>query len=381
MFEPSYIEISRSALVNNLRFLRRRVGPRVRISSVVKGNAYGHGIEEFVPILCESGIDHFSVFSASEAERVRRACGHDIMIMGEVEGDALEWAIANDISFFVFDFDRLHQAIHYARKLNKRARAHIEIETGMNRTGFEYEALDKVAKILKDQPESIEFSGLCTHYAGAESMANYLRIQHQMRRFRDGLKFFEQTGLDPEICHTSCSAATMMFPRNRYDLVRIGIMQYGYWPSPETFVKYVVNKKDQRDPLKRVISWKSKVMAVKNVKPGEFIGYGQSYLARDNMRTAVVPVGYAHGYTRALSNQGRMLIAGKRVGVVGMINMNMLLVDITEVPEARVGDEVVLIGHQGDMEITVASFGELSNQLNYELLTRLPHNLPRIITE
>jgi alanine racemase len=158
-------------------------------------------------------------------------------------------------------------------------------------------------------------------------------------------------------------------------------MQYGFWPSPETFVKYAVNKKDQRDPLKRVISWKSKVMAVKNVKPGEFIGYGQSYLARDNMRTAVVPVGYAHGYTRELSNQGRMLIAGKRVGVVGMINMNMLLVDITEVPEARVGDEVVLIGHQGDMEITVASFGELSNQLNYELLTRLPHNLPRIITE
>lgn len=383
MFEPSYIELSQKALLNNLRFLRKRVGPDIRISSVVKGNAYGHGIETFVPMLCEAGVDHFSVFSASEAERVRKACscGHDIMIMGEVDGDALNWAISEDIEFFVFDKHRLEQAVVIAQRKNRKARVHIELETGMNRTGFEKSELEWVADMLRKHPEHLHFRGLCTHYAGAESIANYLRIQRQMKRYREGLVFFKSQGLIPDIRHTCCSAAMMMFPRNRYDMVRVGIMQYGFWPSPETFVKYVMGRTNRKDPLKRVISWKSHVMAIKDVSPGEFIGYGQSYQARENMRTAVVPVGYSHGYTRELSNQGRMLIRGCRVGVVGIVNMNMLLVDITEVPEVQIGDEVVLIGYQGDMEITVASFGELTNQLNYELLTRLPHHLPRKQTD
>ncbi|TVR39165.1 MAG: alanine racemase [Cryomorphaceae bacterium] len=383
MFEPSYIELSQKALLNNLRFLRKRVGPDVRISSVVKGNAYGHGIESFVPMLCAAGVDHFSVFSASEAERVRQACScrHDIMIMGEVDGEALDWAISEDIEFFVFDKHRLERAIEIAQNQNRCARIHIELETGMNRTGFEKSELEWVADMLRKHSEHLHFRGLCTHYAGAESIANYLRIQRQMKRYREGLIFFKSQGLIPDIKHTCCSAAMMMFPRNRYDMVRVGIMQYGFWPSAEIFVKYVMGRKNRQDPLKRVISWKSHVMAIKDVSPGEFIGYGQSYQARENMRTAVIPVGYSHGYTRELSNQGRLLIRGCRVGVVGIVNMNMLLVDITEVPDAEVGDEAVLIGYQGDMEITVASFGELTNQLNYELLTRLPHHLPRKPTE
>ncbi len=383
MFEPSYIELSRSALLNNLRFLRKRIGSHVKLSCVVKGNAYGHGIETFVPMLCEAGVGHFSVFSASEAERVRKACscGHDIMIMGEVDGDALEWAISEGIEFFVFDKHRLEQALDIAQRKNRKALIHIELETGMNRTGFEKSELDWVAEKLEEHPEHIHFRGLCTHYAGAESIANYLRVQRQMRRYREGLNYFESRGLSPEVRHTCCSAAMMMFPRNRYDLVRVGIMQYGFWPSAETFVKYVMGRKNRKDPLKRVISWKSHVMSIKEVSPGEFIGYGQSYQARENMRTAVIPVGYSHGYSRELSNQGRVLIRGQRVGVVGIVNMNMLLVDITEIPETEVGDEVVLIGYQGDMEITVASFGELTNQLNYELLTRLPHHLPRKQTD
>jgi len=381
MFEAAHIELSKSALKANLKFLRKRVGPKVRISSVVKGNAYGHGIEEFVPLACAEGIDHYSVFSASEAERVKKACEcpHDIMIMGEVEGAALEWAINEGVEFFVFDQGRMEEALKISKRIGKTAQMHIELETGMNRTGFEVNELDRVVKMLKDNPKHIHFKGLCTHYAGAESIANYVRVQKQIKNYKKGLEFFAFHGLKPEVWHTSCSAATMMYPKSRYDLVRIGIMQFGFWPSPETFIQFVMNRTSKKDPLRRLISWKSKVMAIKEVQPGEFIGYGQSFLARENMRTAVVPIGYSHGYSRDLSNQGRMLIGGHRVGVVGIVNMNMLVVDVSEVPDVKVGDEVVLIGKQGEMEITVSSFGELTNQLNYELLTRLPRNIPRKI--
>lgn len=383
MFDVTHIELSRSALEHNLKFLNRRVGKDVRISSVVKGNAYGHGIEAFVPMACAAGVDHYSVFSATEAERVKKSClqARDIMIMGAVSGEALEWAIAKGIEFYVFDALRLEEAIRYSKKLNIPALVHIELETGMNRTGFELKELEVVSKLIQQHPQNIIFKGLCTHYAGAESIANYLRIQRQIRKFKAGTKQMADLGLKPEIRHTSCSAAMMMYPKSRYDLVRLGIMQYGFWPSPETFIQYAMNRKSKEDPLKRVISWKSKVMATKEVQSGEFIGYGQSFLARENMRTAVVPVGYGNGYSRDLSNLGRVLIGGKRVAIVGLVNMNMLVADISEVPEAKVGDEVVLIGKQGDMELTVASFGELTHQVNYELLTRLPERIPRKIVD
>lgn len=383
MFEESHITLSRSAVAHNIQFLRRKVGKKVRISSVVKGNAYGHGIEQFVPLASEAGIDHFAAFSATEAERVQKVCPapHDLMIMGAVSGDALEWAIAKGIEFFVFDVERLTSAIEISKKLNLPAKVHIELETGMNRTGFSFQELGAVSELLAENQRFLKFKGLCTHYAGAESIANYLRIQRQIRRFKAGRHYFEQQELLPEICHTSCSAAMMMYPKHRYDLTRIGIMQYGFWPSPETFIHYVADRKSKEDPLKRVISWKSKVMATKDVCTGEFIGYGQSHLARENMRTAIVPVGYGNGYSRDLSNQGRVLIGGKRVAVVGMVNMNMLVADITEVPDVKPGDEVVLIGRQGEMEISVDSFSELSHQINYELLTRLPESIPRKIVE
>ena len=382
MIDTSHIELSRSALEHNIAFLRSRVGPDVRISSVVKGNAYGHGIEEFVPLVCEAGIDHFSVFSAKEALRVRSACNgsHELMIMGEVSGDSLEWAIKENVEFFVFDMVRLKEALEWSVKLKKPAKVHIELETGMHRTGFEDKDLPKVIEMLQNNPENFVFKGLCTHYAGAESIANYLRIQQQNKNFKKCVKRFSSQGLKPEMLHTSCSAGVMMFPKYHYDMVRIGIMQYGFWPSPETFVEYAKHKKDKTDPLKRVISWKSKVMTVKEVDTGEFIGYGQSFLAHQNMRTAVVPVGYGHGYSRDLSNQGRILVKGNRVAVIGLVNMNMLVADISELPDVEVGDEVVLIGVQGDMELTVSSFSELSNQVNYELLTRLPRSIPRKIT-
>lgn len=219
--------------------------------------------------------------------------------------------------------------------------------------------------------------GLCTHYAGAESIANHVRVQKQLRKFNQIYKWLINHGIVPEIRHTACSAAAVTYPRTRMDMVRIGILQYGYWPTKETFIQYISKQMDKTDPLKRVISWKSNIMAVKKIKTGEFVSYGTAYLANEDKTIAVVPVGYSHGYSRSLSNQGRVLIGGQRAPVIGVVNMNMLITDITNIPGIKLGDEVILIGEQGDTSITLASFADFNNQMNYELLARLPINIPR----
>lgn len=383
MHDNSVIELSTKAFQNNIAFLKKTFGKKVRISSVVKGNAYGHGIEKFVTLAHACGIDHFSVFDADEALAIKTQLGDKatIMIMGLVSDDALEWAISNDIEFYVFEKKRLEKALKISKKLNKKALLHIEVETGMNRTGFELSEIKNIIQILKKEENHLIIKGLCTHYAGAESISNYYRVQKQITQYELFYALFCKENLKPEIRHTACSAASMMFPETRMDLVRIGIMQYGLWPSPEVFVQYSNAKKIKTDPLQRVISWKSHVMSTKKVKTGDFIGYGTSFMAKEKMKIAVVPIGYAHGYSRSLSNQGRVLINGKRCIVVGTVNMNMMIVDVSEIPEVQKEDEVVLIGTQKELSLSIASFSDYSNQLNYELLTRISKTIPRKIIE
>ncbi len=386
MLETSHIQISRSALEHNLRFLREQMGADTRISSVVKGNAYGHGIECFVPLAEACGIRHFSVFDAYEASRVKAVSQHpetEIMIMGMIEDAELEWAIEHDIAFFVFENQRMEQALAAARKIGRPAQVHLEIETGMNRTGLCPDDLPRAAELLRQGMDEgrLRFEGLCTHFAGAESIGNYLRVREQRKRYNHALKWFKGQGLEPALRHTACSAAAMRYPPTRLDMVRIGILQYGFWPSREVFIEYNSQREDKHDPLQRLISWKSQVMDVKRVRGGQYIGYGTSYLANIDMEIAIIPVGYAHGFSRSLSNQGRVLIHGKRVGVVGTVNMNAITVDITRLEGVAKGDEVVIIGFQGDMELSVASFAEYSVQVNYEILTRLPADIPRRIVE
>ena len=299
--------------------------------------------------------------------------------MGMIDNVDLEWAIENRVEFFVFEFDRLFAAIEKAKALKKPARIHVELETGMNRTGFDETEMDQLIHVLKENRKHFEMVGLVTHLAGAESIANYTRIMSQIKRYKLYYKRFKRNNLKPRYRHIASSAASIRYPETRLDMVRIGILQYGFWPSPEIFINYTVKNETNNDPLARVLSWKSRVMSTKYVKTGEFIGYGTSYIAKNNMKIATIPVGYSHGYSRSLSHQGRVLINGQRVDIVGVVNMNMLIVKISDIPETKKGDEVVLIGQQETSEITVASFSDFSNQLNYEMLTRLPLEIPRIV--
>jgi alanine racemase len=382
MNSPSYIELSKEAYGNNLRFLKSLIKKGTKISSVVKGNAYGHGIEGFVPMAESMGIDHFSVHSADEAYDVLMAKKRqetEIMIMGYIANEDIEWAIKNDVSFFVFEFDRVRVAAETAKRLNKKAKIHIELETGMNRTGFDHEELNRLIPLLKELQEELVVEGLCTHYAGAESIANYLRVEDQKKNFNQMAQLLVDNGIEAKLKHTCCSAASIRLPDMHGDMVRIGILQYGFWPSREIFIEYLKGKEDKSEPLRRLITWKSSIMSVKKVEMGKFIGYGTTFLAQRDMKIAIVPIGYSHGFSRSLSNTGRALIKGFRTSVLGMVNMNHIAIDVSQIEDAKKGDEVTLIGKSGDVDISVASFGELSDQLNYELLTRLPIKIPRII--
>jgi alanine racemase len=381
MAATSIIEINRSALIHNLTFLQNYLGDEVKISSVVKANAYGHGIEQFVPIAESAGVNHFSVFSGDEAYRVYaiKKDSTDLMVMGWLSDDDLEWAVKNGIEFFVFELEKLESALEFAKKYNTRAVIHLEVETGMNRTGFSQQTLHKVVKLINNNPEYFRVRGLCTHYAGAESIANHVRVQKQIKKYNRIYKWITNRGIEPELRHTACSAAAITYPRTRMDMVRIGILQYGFWPSPETFIHFVHKRMEKSEVLHRVLSWKSQVMSIKKVKAGEFVSYGTHYMAQEEKIIAIVPVGYSHGYSRSLSNQGRVLVDGHRVPVIGIVNMNMLVADVTQIPDVKKGDEVVLIGNQDGVTITLSSFADFNNQLNYELLARLPLDIPREI--
>ncbi|MEX0647634.1 MAG: alanine racemase [Balneolaceae bacterium] len=380
--QPSYIELDEEALADNFKYLRRIAAGPVKISSVIKGNAYGHGISTYLPMAERCGINHFSVFSASEAVIALESSQNpetDLMIMGMIREDELEWAIENEIEFYLFETKRLDAAISCSKKTGKKAKVHLEIETGMNRTGFEEEQWDQIFTKIKAHSSELKLMGICTHYAGAESVANFYRIQNQNYNFKKAVKKARSVFGNIPVVHSCSSAAFLTLPDMHYDMVRIGIAQFGFWPSRETYMDQMKRNLFDRgaDPLKRVMTWKSEVMSTKWVDEGEFIGYGNFYMTGRRMRIATVPIGYSHGFGRDLTNSGYVLIHGERAGVVGLVNMNMITVDITNITDAQKGDTVVLIGKQGSDEITVASFGEMTNNLNYEVLTRLPSSIPR----
>lgn len=377
------IHISRSAVKNNLNLIKKIVGENIRISTVVKANAYGHGIEAYVPVAKEAGIDHFSVFSYNEAIQVYKITksSADIMIMGWIGSSQVRDVIKKGIEFYVFNIERLTDALEAAISLKKAAKIHIEVETGMNRTGFSKKDFKHALKLISENKKYFTLKGLCSHLAGPESIANHVRVKNQIKAFGTFRTEMEKNGLSSEYCHLACSAAAVCYPSSRFSLVRIGIMQYGFWSSREVFLRYLHNKSGYENPLKRVITWKTEVMSVKTVKTGKFISYGTTYLASQDIRTAVVPVGYSFGYSRSLSNRGRVLINGVRCSVIGLVNMNMITIDITRAGDVKPGDEVILIGEQNDMAISVDSFSEITQQINYEILSRLSRDIPRIVVE
>jgi alanine racemase len=381
----SHIELNQKALKKNIQYLKKEFGPDVTFVSVIKGNAYGHGINEFLPMAEECGVNYFAVFDVFEAEQAYKSKKEstNIIIIGGIEPENLSWVIDHNCSFFVSDIESLKQAIQCAKDLNKKAIVHLEIETGLNRSGIEEKELPLAIDLINDYRDYISVEAICTHFAGAESIANYIRIHEQFDRFNEITELLKSKGVIPLFYHTACSAAALMYAKTRLNMVRIGIAQYGFWPSKEVKIHKLLSDegKYKKNPLKRVLTWKSKVMGIKTINVGEFIGYGISYQASKKTKIATIPVGYFHGYRRSLSNIGYVLIKGKKAPIIGLVNMSVMIVNISNISDVNKWDEVVLIGRQGNSEITVNSFSEHLSLVNYELLVRLPFQIPRLRVE
>jgi alanine racemase len=253
----------------------------------------------------------------------------------------------------------------------------------MNRLGLDPQKFDEAVQVIKKHSDHLQVDGICTHYAGAESVGNYVRIKEQIENFEEYCTWFEDQGIEAKQKHTACSASALNYPETIMDMVRIGISQYGFWPNRETYMNFVKKHPDvnakHKDPLERVLTWKSKIMSTKKVGAGEFVGYGNTYLTSRDQKIASVPIGYSHGFGRNLTNIGIVLVNGERAQVAGLVNMNLLTIDITDIPNVSKGDEVVIIGKQGDQEMTVTSFSEMRNFMNYEVLVQIPSSLPRKI--
>ncbi len=379
MTSTSSIGIIKNALRNNVSVMRSHLADSTIISAVIKGNAYGHGVSIIVPVLEDTGISHFSVYSSEEARAAQKVKNKKstLMIMGFIDCNDYEWVLKNEIEFYVSEIDELNKAIKTAKSINKKARIHIDVETGMNRTGLSLKELKKSIGILNTNKEFLTIKGVCSHFAGAESIANYTRVKKQFSVFKKRVKLLNQNDIYPELKHIASTAAAINYPETSLDLVRTGVLIYGYWPTRETFIFFLQKRKEKTDPLQRALFWNSHVIIIKTVPEGEFIGYGMSYQASSQMKIMVIPVGYANGYSRSLSNNGHVLVDGHRSPVIGSVNMNMIICDITDIPNVKIGDKVTLVGEQGGNEISFSSFAEMNQSLNYEILARLPENIDR----
>ncbi len=373
----SWIEIDASCLQANIDALRKHLAP-AEFCMVIKGNAYGHGYDAIVPIAEASGVRRFAVFSAREAAGFLRASDGKsrLMVMGHASHENLPWMVQHRLEPWLNDPHDLDAVAAAAERSEQTVRIHVEVETGMNRTGLEPDDAIDAARRIHAHPW-LELEGVCTHFAGRESGENDDRIASQWECYRDVIGRLDAEGIRPNVRHVSSSAASILDPGCRLDLCRMGIAPYGLWPS-----RHVYEEMQQRGTdleLHNVLQWKARVVGIKSVKNGEYVGYGTSYEAEGDTRIAVVGVGYSDGFARDLSNRGHVLIRGQRASIVGNVGMNMIQVNVRHIPEVQVGDEVVLIGRQGDREISVSSFADFNSVVNYELMSRLSHEIPRII--
>lgn len=362
-------DISLDAIRKNIETMRSCIPEGKKLLAVVKANAYGHGAIEVAEAL-EDLADYFGVACMDEAIELRRAgVVKPILILGMTDESLFPELIKYDITQTIFTCEQAKALSETAGRLGGTGKLHIKIDTGMNRIGFpcERESAAEIAAIA--QLPNLDMEGIFTHYFKADekdkSSANC-----QLASFTRMINWLEEEGITFAIRHISNSAGIMEMPNDLYDMVRSGISTYGLYPSEEMDKGACM--------LYPAMELKSHVTDVKTVKKGQTVGYGGTYMLSEDKKIATIGVGYADGYPRALSNQGRMLLHGQYVPVVGRVCMDQTMVDVSEIPDVRIGDEVVLVGKQGDNYISVEELAGMSASFNYEFVCDVNRRVPRI---
>lgn len=374
----NWVEISRRALAQNVLRFKTHIGPGVKLAAVVKANAYGHGLVAVSRIVLESGADWLAVNSIEEAEQVRAAgIAAPVLCLGYVSLSQLEKAVRLDVRLTVYNPATVERLGEIAGRLGRKARLHIKVETGTNRQGVPREELPDFARMIAGYPHLV-LEGLSTHYANIEDVTEHRFAELQLRNFSEACSILESQGFSVPVRHTACTAAAILFPQTLFNMARVGIGLYGLWPSKETRIS-ALQAGVALNELEPVLTWKTRIAQIKMVKSGETIGYGCTDLATQDTRLAVLPVGYYDGYDRKLSSIGYVLIRGRRAPVRGRVCMNMIMVDVTNIPEAHVEDEVVLLGRQGDDSVSAEVLAGKIGTINYEVVSRINPTLPRIV--
>ncbi len=364
----TWVEIDKKAIAHNYRVFRNLIDKKCKLLAVVKSNAYGHNLMEFAKEQEKLGADFLGVDSVVEALTLRKeGIKIPILVLGYTLPEMISEAVNKNISITVSNFETLSAVI----KSKLKTKIHIKVDTGMSRHGFLENDIEGVLNKLRNN-KSIIVEGLFTHFSMAKNPSFPAHTNSQIEKFEKWREAFIKARYEP-ISHASATSGTLLYSKAHFDMVRIGISLYGIWPSRESEA-YLGDKIS----LKPVLSWKTIIAETKVLPKGSKVGYDCTEILKKDSVIAVCPIGYWHGYPRALSSIGKVLINGEKAKILGRVCMDIVMIDVTHIKNIKVGNEVVLIGKSGVVEITADDISTLLDGSSYEILTRINPLIKRI---
>jgi len=371
---PTKVIIDLGKLKHNIKTLKSIINKDTSMMAIVKANAYGHGLLQISKGVAESGVEWLGVALPEEGMELRKSgLSIPILVLGDVSKEQCEISVENDLTQAVPSLITAYHLNEIALRTGKKARVHIKLDTGMGRIGFyKISDLKNAVKEMKKM-EGLSIEGVFTHLATADEEDSKYTIE-QINRMENMLKVISGCGIQVKWVHVSNSAGILMYPQAQYNMVRCGISMYGYYPS-----NYVREK--VKVCLEPILQWETRILFIKSLEAGSSVSYGRSFIASSTRKVATLPVGYADGYNRLLGNRASVLIHGKRAPVIGRICMDQMMVDITDIPDADIGDQAVLLGEQGKEKITADELADLCGTISYEILTSISDRVPRFYVE
>lgn len=365
---PTFCLIDLDSIRWNFRQARNKVGAGIKIFSVVKANAYGHGAREVAATLENEGSEGFGVATVEEGIELRKGGIHSpILILGGVFPVQLDELLDNKLTPIVSEVETLCRLEQMVRSRKTSLDFHLKVDTGMGRIGFlASEMASWLPELIK--LKALKLIGVMSHFTQMENAAqNY--TQKQLGLFRHVLQQLRSEGYHPPFVHTAKSAGVLTFPPSHFTMARPGLMLYGIYPSPEML---------KEATLKPALSWKTKILQLKKVPKGSSISYEQTFVTHRESFIATLPVGYADGYKRLLSNRGAVLVRGQRAPIAGLVTMDLTMVDVTGIRGVQQGDDVFLLGKQGEDTISADEMAQWADSISYEILTSISTRVPRI---
>ncbi|HYG24987.1 MAG TPA: alanine racemase [Verrucomicrobiae bacterium] len=354
---PAWVEIDLARLRTNLRLIRQDLPPQVKLLAVVKDEAYGHGAVEVARIALEEGAHGLALSTLEEAMTLREVgITAPLLLLGERQEAELPWCVRHHLTVCINEPQTLRKLARLAEQAETRLPVHVKLNTGMSRYGVRWdEALPLIEQVLGQK--ALELEGVMSHFSQSdETDKGFANLQ--ISRFDDVVNALETRGIRVQQ-HLCNSGGFLDLPHAHRDMVRVGILMYGVFPS--TVCRRI-------EGIEPVMSVKARIAAIQSLKPGEVVGYGMRYTAPSARRIAVLPIGYGDGFPR-VRNTGGALIHGQRAPLIGGIAMDALMVDVTDIPQAQMWDEAVVMGRQGNEEITVHDVARLKNSVSYDVLT------------